>query len=117
MSKDIFNEVSDNDISSSDFLSSPAKVTETDTDWVINMNLNKVPSGAHIGIPFIATLKPGKIHNNKDYKVPSEYYDSKNTLLFKTDDFAIHTQTTDPTSYGPGVSEDLDASDWDSMML
>lgn len=114
MSKDIFNEVSDNDISSSDFLSSPAKVTETDTDWVINMNLNKVPSGAHIGIPFIATLKPGKIHNNKDYKVPSEYYDSKNTLLFKTDDFAIHTQTTDPTSYGPGVSEDLDASDWDS---
>ncbi|MEE8825716.1 hypothetical protein LASUN_05600 [Lentilactobacillus sunkii] len=114
LSKDIFQKVNDNDISSSQFLAEPASVTETTTDWVVNLKLNKVPSGAHIGIPFLATLKPGKIQNNKDYKVPSEYYDSKDTLLFKTDKFSIHTQTDAPSTNGPGVTQNLDTSNWDS---
>ena len=114
LSKDVFRQITDNDISTSNFLSKPAHVTETDTDWVVNLDLNTVPSGAHIGIPLIATLKPGKIHNNKDYKVPSEYYDSKNDLVFKTDQFAVHTRTNDPTVSGPGAKKNIDAQQWDT---
>lgn len=114
LSKDIFEQVKGNDVSSSQFLSSPATVSETPDDWIINLSLTTVPSGAHIGIPFLTTLKPGRIHNNKDYKVPSEYYDSRDALLLKTDTFTVHTKTNAPTPYGPGVSKDLDMNKWDS---
>lgn len=114
LSKDIFEPISASDVSSSDFLRSPATISETDTDYVINLPVGTVPSGAHICIPFLATLKPGKVYDDKTYQIPSKYYDSDNTLLFETDKFAVHALTNPPKASGPGVRTSLDESHWDN---
>ncbi|GHP14435.1 hypothetical protein YK48G_18600 [Lentilactobacillus fungorum] len=114
LNKDIFKPVSASDVSSSEFLRGQVTISETDTDYVINLPIGIVPSGAHIGIPFLATLKPGKIHHNQNYQIPSEYYDADNNLLFKTNKFAVHTVTDPPTASGPGKVDSLNESYWDN---
>lgn len=117
LDKNIFRGITPTDVSSSDFLKSPATIETTDTDYVINLELKTIPSGVHVGIPFLAFLNPGKIHNNSNYKIPSKYYSSNNDLLFETDSFSIHTRTDKPQAYGPGEDTTLDASYWDNNTL
>ncbi|EHO53049.1 hypothetical protein [Lentilactobacillus kisonensis] len=114
LDKTIFNKVAVDDISGGESIKGTPSVSETAANYVVTIPLNTVTNSTRVGIPFLASLKPGKVVNGGTYKITTEFFDNSGTSLYKTDTFSVTGKTDNIFAYSPGTETSLDEKYFDS---
>ncbi len=115
LDKTIFNKVAVDDISGGESIKGTPSVSETAANYVVTIPLNTVTNSTRVGIPFLASLKPGKVVNGGTYKITTEFFDNSGTSLYKTDAFSVTGKTDNIFfAYSPGTETSLDEKYFDS---